>query len=79
MREIKMVFITGDFIASIVSSDKAGMQFIKEDGEIDMYLTAMRLGWSQVASSLRVVSRICHRIPYPSSCGIDLQLRKRCS
>ena len=74
-----MAFITGDFIVLIASSDKAGMQFSKEDGRIDMYLTAMRLGWSQVASSLRVVSRICHRIAYPSSCGIDLQLRKRCS
>ena len=27
------------------------MQLFKEDGGIDMYLTAMQLGWSQVASS----------------------------
>ena len=43
-----------EIIVSIASSDKTGMQLFKEDSRIDMYLTAMRLGWSQVASSLPV-------------------------
>ena len=49
-----MVYMTRGVINSIGNSDKAGMQLFKEDGGIDMYLTAMRLGWSQVASSLRI-------------------------
>ena len=35
-----------------------------------MYLTALRLGWSRVGSSLRVVSGICDLIA--CRCGIDL-------
>ena len=34
MRERKMAFIIGDLIVSIASSDKAGMQFSKENGRI---------------------------------------------
>ena len=34
MRERKMEFIIGDLMVSIASSDKTGMQFIKEDGYV---------------------------------------------
>ena len=51
MREGKRGFIKGDLVVSITNLDNAEMQFFKEEGKLELYLTAMRR--SQVA--LRVV------------------------